>query len=162
MADSDAGAQQPNVAIHYRPAEASSGTDPESHFGYCHTHGLEDAYGHPELILRAFSASKSQALVDAIVQRVLSKGEKLEEDTAYEGFLSVPVKFKSVEVEGKKCMEMLVSGAGKEEWVEADVAGQEIGKLGGLDDLLQIAEGGISSGVVAAHWGCVSPTEGPH
>jgi hypothetical protein len=145
---------RPKITVHYKPAELPAEKKPGTEFGFCHTHGLQEGYGQPELVLRCFSAGKSQALVDAIVDRILSKGQRLEEGTSYEGFLSVPISFQAVEQGGKKCLELVVFSEGAEEWVEADVMGQEIGKIDGLDDLVKISEGSVSAGVVLAHWGC--------
>jgi len=154
MAETKSASGRPKITIHYRPAELASGQEPATEYGHCHTHGLEQAYQHPELILRCFSASKSQALVDAIVERILSKGQRLEEGVSYDGFLSIPIAFQAVEVEGKKCLEMVMYSEGNEEWVEADVVGQEIGKIDGLDDLVQLGDEGATAGVVVSHWGC--------
>ena len=153
-------ADRPEVVIHYQPAALATRKDPGSEFGSCHTHGLEEGYGHPELVLRCFSASKSKDLVDAIVDRILAPGDRLEVGTTYEGFLSVPIGFQEIQVDGRRCLEMQVYSEGNEDWVDADVVGQEIGKLDGLDSLCQISEGGVSSGIVVSHWGCAAPLPG--
>lgn len=143
-----------NIAVHYEPATLATVREGESDYGYCHTHGLEERFKHPEIVIRFFSASKAQQIVDEIVERFLSKGERLEEDVKYEGLLSVPVMFKWMEIGGRKCLEMLIPKEGNEKWIRPDDVVREVERLRGIDDLVQLRRRSVSTGIVLSHWGC--------
>ena len=151
--------QTNKISIHYSPVDVGSERTLATKYGYCHTHGLEEAFGHPELVLTFFSAAKTKTIVDRIVETILSKGERIELDVTYEGFLNVPVKFKRVSLDGGEQLQMVVPTAGNEDWHDHQAVVQKIEKLHGLDSLVKIRARAVSSSVVTRHWGCCSPVE---
>jgi uncharacterized protein DUF4262 len=151
--------QTSKISIHYSPAKVGSGRTFETKYGYCHTHGIEEAFGHPELVLSFFSVAKTKKIVDSIVETILSKGDHIEPDVAYEGFLKVKVKFKKVKLDGREFLQMVIPGEGNEDWGDAQAIVRKVEKLRGLDDLVKIKKRSVSSSIVTRHWGCCQPID---